>query len=79
MDRDKILDKFDLVYVGLFDWSYLPLSEEKFPHILIKEKMLPFLLIGSSSNLQVTMAGMKSHMTSNSSQIGQFALELLAL
>ena len=41
--------------------------------------IVPLFLVGSSSNLQVTRIGIKSLMSSISSQIGLFASELLTL
>ena len=43
------------------------------------DMIAPLLLIGSSSNLQVTRTGIKSRMCSNSGHTRQLTLKLIAL
>ena len=74
-DRHKISDEFDFwpdptSHFGVtFPWT-----PEKNVNTIA-----PFLLIGSSSNLQVTRTGLKSRTSLISSQIGLFTSELLTL
>ena len=64
--------------IGLFTLELLAIECQKKPIFNLVQSIAPSVLIGSSSNLQVTRTDIKSG-TKFEFGIGVFALELLAL
>ena len=83
-DMHKTSDEFEFRPDWTTDYGVsCPWASEKFPIDLCWEngvsKLARSFLIGSSSNLLVTRTGIKSQMSSKSSQIGSVTSELNAL